>query len=106
MRLRTFYCIGWVKGNRRQVRNLSYGLAIQHREIPDILFGHGAADLAGAPELPHRLVEAHHAIVAMRHQVVVDALQLSVADRAGDGMRVPEHFQGQMPLVIMRYPPA
>src|SRR3954465_8552944 len=51
-------------------------LPIQHRQLPHVPLGHLAGDLARLQQPPDRLVERDHPLLAVRDQVVVDALQL------------------------------
>ena len=69
-----------------------------HCRFADIPLGYCASDLLLGEQSADRLVEAHHALVASRDQVIVDALELAGPDRTGNRVGVPEHFQSQVPF--------
>src|SRR5262245_45741036 len=47
---------------------------VQNRHVVNVLLGHAARDLPGAQQLPQRLVERDHPLLAAGQDVVVDTL--------------------------------
>src|SRR4051812_30970541 len=76
-------------------------LAMQQRQLANVLFGDFAADPVRLEELSHRFIKAYHAVVPVGDQVVVDALNLAGTDGTGNRIGVPQHFKRQVSLIAL-----